>query len=192
MSKNEEKLVVPGDKVGTSEEWLSGEGTFEDNGDIYASQFGLLKFDEDSLEAKVKAVNPIVKVEKGDVIYGSVFMRKGSMAVIMIEKVENVSREVKEDVEGTLHISEVSDDYTEKMKDEFLVGDIVRAKVIQVEPTIKLSTTGKTFGVVRGYCPECRKSMKFERKKNKLYCENCEIRSDRNISSVYGNIKLKR
>lgn len=192
MSKDEEKLVVPGDRVGTSEEWLSGEGTFEDDGDIYASQFGLLKFDEDSLEAKVKAVNPIVKVEKGDVIYGSVFMRKDSMAVIMIDKVENESREVKEDVEGTLHISEVSDDYTEKLKDEFLVGDIVRAKVIQVEPTIKLSTTGKTFGVVRGYCPECRKPMKFKRKKNKLYCENCEIQSDRNISNVYGNIKLKR
>ncbi len=192
MSGNEEKLVFPGDKVGTSEEWMAGEGTFEDKGNIYAAQFGRLIFDEDSLEAKVDAVNPIVEVKEGDVIYGSVFMRKEAMVVIMIEKIEGVSRDVKEDVEGTLHISEVSEDYTDSLEDEFLVGDIVRAKVTETEPAIKLSTAGKTFGVVRGYCPECRKAMKFERKRDKLYCENCELRSDRKISRVYSKIKLKR
>ncbi|MFP4608210.1 MAG: exosome complex RNA-binding protein Csl4 [Candidatus Aenigmatarchaeota archaeon] len=186
------KLVLPGDKVGTSEEWLAGEGTFEDGGNIYATQVGRLVFDDEALEAKVEAMNPIVEVEKGDIIYGSVFMRKESMVVIMIEKVEGVSRDVKEDVEGTLHISEVSDDYTEKLKDEFLVGDIIRAKVTQVEPAIKLSTVGKNFGVVSGNCPKCRKPMEFKRKKGKLYCENCEVFSDRNIARVYGKIKLKR
>ncbi|MEF8873050.1 MAG: exosome complex RNA-binding protein Csl4 [Candidatus Thermoplasmatota archaeon] len=192
MAGNEEELVFPGDKVGTSEEWMAGKGTFEDEGNIYAAQFGKLIFDEDSLEAKVDAVNPIVEVQEGDVIYGSVFMRKEAMVVIMIEKIEGVSRDVKEDVEGTLHISEVSEDYTEELEEEFLVGDIVRAKVTETEPAIKLSTAGKKFGVVRGYCPDCRKAMKFERKNDKLYCENCDIQSDRNISRVYGKIKLKR
>ncbi len=192
MSDKVEKLVVPGEEVGTSEEWLSGEGTFEEEGNIYAAQFGKLIFDEDTLEARVEPMNPIVEVKEGDIIYGYVFMRKKAMIVIMIEKIEGVSRGVKEDVEGTLHISEVSDDYTDDLKDEFLVGDIVRAKVTQVEPTIKLSTTGKTFGVVRGYCPQCRKAMKFERKHDRLHCENCEIHSERKISSAYGMIKLKR
>lgn len=191
MAGTEEKIVYPGDKVGTSEEWLSGEGTYEEQGNIYAAHFGKLKIDEDNLEATVEAVNPIAEIKKGDVIYGTILMRKKSMAVVTIKKVERASRDIKRDVEGTIHISEVSDDYTDELEEEFLVDDIVRAKVIQVEPTLRLSTVGEKYGVVRGYCPECRKSMKYKRKRDKLYCPRCEKHTSRKISKVYGKIKLK-
>ncbi len=191
MTETEEKIVYPGDKVGTSEEWLSGEGTYEEQGNIYAAHFGKLKVDEENLEASVEAMNPIAKIKKGDVVYGNILMRKKSRAVVTIEKVEKASRDIKRDVEGEIHISEVSDDYTEELEDEFLVGDIVRAKVIQVEPSLELSTVGKKYGVVRGYCPECRKGMEYKRKKDKLYCPRCEKHASRKISKVYGKIKLK-
>ncbi len=190
MSEEEERLVFPGDEVGMAEEWLSGEGTYEDEGKIHAAHFGIVKYDEDDLEAKVEAINSIVEVKEGDIVYGVVEARKNSMVVISIEMVEGSSRGVKEDVEASLHISKVSDDYTEELEEEYLVGDIVRAKVVQVEPTLRLSTIGGEYGVVKGYCSRCRKDMKY--KKNKLYCPRCDIYEDRKISKVYGKIKLKR
>lgn len=191
MAETEKNIVYPGDKVGTSEEWLSGKGTYEEQGNIYAAHFGELKIDEENLEATVEAVNPVVEIKKGDVVYGNVLMRKKSMAVVVIEKVERASRGIERDVEGTIHISEVSDDYTDELEDEFLVDDIVRAKIIQVEPTIRLSTVGEKYGVVKGYCPECRKDMEYKRKRDKLYCPRCEKHSNRKISKAYGKIKLK-
>jgi len=191
MTETEEKIVYPGEKVGTSEEWVSGEGTYEEQGGIYSAHFGKLKIDEENLEAKVEAMNPIVEIKKGDTVYGTVLMRKKSMAVVTIEKVERASRDIKRDIEGTIHISEVSDDYTDELEDEFLVGDIVRAKVIQMEPTLRLSTVGEKYGVVRGYCPRCRKGMEYKRKKHRLYCPRCDRYASRKISKVYGKIKLK-
>ncbi len=190
MVEDEEKIVFPGDEVGMAEEWLSGEGTYEDKGRIYSAHFGIVKYDEDDLEAKVEAINSIVEVKEGDIVYGTVTARKNSMVVVSIEMVEGSSRGVKEDIEASIHISKVSDDYTEELEDKYLVGDIVRAKVVQAEPTIRLSTIGKEYGIVKGYCSECRKDMEF--KKNKLYCPRCDIYENRKISQVYDKIKLKR
>ncbi len=191
MEETDGKIVFPGDEVGMSEEWLSGEGTYEDEGKIYAAHFGRLKYDEEDLEAKVEAINSIVEINEGDIVYGVVEARKDSMLVLSIEIVEGVSRDVKEDMEGSIHISKVSDDYTEELKDEYLVGDIIRAKVVQEEPTIRLSTVGDKFGVVKGYCSECRKDMEYDEEKNKLYCPRCDLYQRRNISKAYGKIKLK-
>lgn len=190
MSENEEKLVFPGDEVGMAEEWLSGEGTYEDEGKIYASYLGIIKYDEKELEARVEAVNPVVEVDEGDIVYGVVEARKNQMVVLSIDMVEGSSRGVKEDVEASIHISKVSDDYTEELEEEYLVGDIVRAKVVQAEPTIRLSTIGKGYGIVKGYCSQCRKDMEY--KNGKLYCPRCDIYENRKISEAYGKIKLKQ
>ncbi len=191
MVETDEEIVFPGDEVGMSEEWLAGEGTYEDGGKIYAAHFGRLKYDEEDLEAKVEAINSIVEPNEGDVVYGKVQARKDSMLVMSIDIVEGASRNVKEDIDGSVHISKVSDDYTEDLEDEYLVGDIVRAKIVQDEPTIRLSTVGEKFGVVKGYCSECRKDMEYDEGKNKLYCPRCDIYENRNISKAYGKIKLK-
>ena len=34
MDKKEEKIVMPGDKLGIIEQYLPGDGTYDDNGDI--------------------------------------------------------------------------------------------------------------------------------------------------------------
>lgn len=190
MSEDNEKLVVPGDEVGMAEEWLSGKGTYEDDGKIHAAHLGIVKYDEEELEARVESINPIVEVQEGDIVYGVVEARKNSMVVLSIDMVEGYSRGVKEDIEASLHISKVSDDYTEELENEYLVGDIVRAKVVQAEPTIRLSTIGKGFGIVKAYCSSCRKDMEY--KNGKLYCPRCDIYERRKVSQAYGKIKLKK
>ena len=190
MEESEKKIVHPGEEIGTSEEWLPGKGTFEEEGKIYSCYFGELEYDEENIEARVNPFNPVLELEEGAVIYGSVSRRKNSLVNIDIDLVEGESRDILRDIEGSIHISKVSKDYTDDLEQEYLVGDIVRAKVVQVEPTIRLSTEGKNFGVVKGYCSNCRKAM--EKKGNKLYCSYCDRTEDRKVSNVYGKIKLKR
>ena len=185
----EKRIVYPGEEIGTSEEWLPGKGTFEEDGKIYSCYTGELEFDDENIEAKVNAFNPVLELEEGDIIYGEVSRRKSSLVNIDIDLVEGESRDILRDIEGSIHISKVSNDYTDDLKHEYLVGDIVRAKVVQVEPTIRLSTEGKNFGVVKGYCSNCRKPA--EKKGNKLYCPNCDKTESRKISNVYGKIKMK-
>ncbi len=183
------ELVTPGDKLGAHEEWMPGDGTYERNGFVFAKVFGRVRFDEDKLEAVVDAVNPVSTVKEGDVIYGTITDRRGALATMDITLIEGKSRTVRTYKEGTIHISKISNDYTENIEDMYLKGDIVRAKIIQVEPSIQLTTMGKSFGVVRGYCFNCRRGMGLQG--NTLYCEWCERRERRKLSTLYGKIKLK-
>ena len=40
------ELVFPGDEVAIEEEYMGGEGTFSEDGTVYASQVGVLELDE--------------------------------------------------------------------------------------------------------------------------------------------------
>ncbi len=189
MHITEGKLVYPGDKLGTHEEWMPGEGTYEDDGVIYSKILGKVKYDEDKLEAQVEAINPVSSISIGDVVYGTIRDKRSAMATMTINVIEGRSRSVRIDLEGTIHISKISDDYVDSVDAVFLKGDIVRAKIMQIEPSVQLSTMGKNFGVVRGYCFNCRRPM--ERKGNLLYCDSCERRETRKLSNFYGKIKMK-
>ncbi len=189
MEEIEDELVAPGDKLGASEEWLPGKGTYEEEGFVYSSVFGKVEYDEENLVANVIPINPISEVEKGDIVYGKIRNNRGSIASMSINLVEGESRGVSTDIEGSLHISKISSDYVESVDSAFKKGDIVRAEVIQVEPSIQLNSEPKDLGVVKGFCTNCRKDL--ELKRGKLYCGNCDNYENRKISSVYGKIKLK-
>ncbi len=189
MEELKDKLVFPGDKVGTHEEWMPGEETYEENGIIYSKIFGKVEYDEDKLEANVVPFNPVSEVKIGDIIYGTVRERRKSIVTIDLALVEGSNRGIAMDMEGTLHISKISDDYTDQIMDKYLKGDVVRAKVTQVSPSVQLTTVGSNLGVVRGYCFNCRKGM--ERTGDTLYCSYCDRRETRKISKLYGRITLK-
>ena len=46
MSVKEDKIVMPGDKIGIIEQYLPGEGTYDDNGDIKSSVLGNVKINQ--------------------------------------------------------------------------------------------------------------------------------------------------
>ena len=50
--------VFPGDEVAEEEEYLASDGTFADNGKIYASQIGILELDDNECVARVISPNP--------------------------------------------------------------------------------------------------------------------------------------
>ena len=63
----EGSIVLPGDKIATTEELVAGEGTFEDRGDIIASIVGKFVVDKEKMKAIVIPTTdtPLI-LKKGD------------------------------------------------------------------------------------------------------------------------------
>ena len=60
-------LVFPGDEVAVEEEYIASDGTFAENGVIYASQIGVLELDDDNCVARVISPNPPNILAAGDI-----------------------------------------------------------------------------------------------------------------------------
>ncbi len=181
------KVVLPGEVVGTSEEFLPGEGTFEEDGKIIASRLGVVRYNDRDMTVSMEALNPIVTVKKGDVVIGEVTGVKETMVIVDIKKVEGKDRNITGETMGTIHVSKASQAYVKDLKREFRIGDYVRAKVIKAKPSIQLTTAYPEYGVIKALCTRCRGPM--VRKGTMVYCPRCERTETRKISSMYGKIK---
>ncbi len=177
------KIVYPGDLIAASEEYLPGPGTYEAEGDIFAAQIGELSLDSREKVASVRGFNPPVEQKVGDVVLTTVQDIKNTMAMVKVEAVEGIERQVTGDTEGTIHISKVSEKYTEDLKKAMRIGDLVRARVVQVKPSLQLATNEPSLGVVRGLCTRCRYPL--VKRGRDLYCEHCERDEPRKVASVY-------
>jgi exosome complex component CSL4 len=170
MTKN--KMVLPGDKLSTSEELLAGDGTFEEEGIIRAARIGHYYVDEKNRRAMVKPVTSIpVEVKKGDIVLANVRMIRSSMVIADVFHVIGKKRPISGDTNGTLRVSEIAKGYIKDPTDVFSNGDIFRAKVTQVKPNIQLNTKDKNMGVIKALCEKCRNPLV---KKDKiLKCDIC-------------------
>ncbi len=186
MSDSKKKVVLPGEVVGTSEEFLPGEGTFEEDGKIISSNLGIVKYNEKDMSVSTEPLNPIVTVEKGDIVIGVVTGVRETMVIVDIKKVEGKDRGITGETLGTIHVSKASQGYTKDLRKEFRIGDVLRAKVMQAKPSIQLTTAYPEYGVVKALCTKCRAPML--RKGTMMYCPKCERTETRKISSLYGKM----
>jgi exosome complex component CSL4 len=186
---DEKRIILPGEEIGTSEEFMAGEGTYEEEGRIYAECTGVLEIDSSEMVARVKSLpsTPII-LKAGDLVIGYVNEIKGNIAVIDVIRLSGSERAISSDTSGSIHISKVSEDYISSIGWAFRVGDIIRAKVIQTEPSLQLSTIGAELGVLKSLCIACRTPL--VRKDQDLYCPNCERLWQKKIASDYGEGKL--
>ena len=182
------RVVLPGDEVAVTEEYESGEGTYERDGKIYAVAPGILALDDSSKVAKVTQFNPPAKLRVGDIVYATVSDIRSSMATAEVVVLHGVDRQLSGDTEGAIHISHVSSEYTEEFRQVFRLGDIIRAQVIQAQPSLQLTTAGPNLGVVKALCSECRGPL--VKRGSELYCERCEHSEQRKTTSDYGDLKL--
>lgn len=153
--KSEEDLekggfVLPGELVGTTEEFKPGDGTAVIGGDIYSTVTGNVFIDR---KARVVSVKPntltpnILKV--GDIVYGRITDVRESGAMVEIAGIEGKeNREIVNVRPGDIHVSNVRDSYVKRLADEFRPSDIVRARVVDVE-RMRLTTAEDSLGVVK-------------------------------------------
>ncbi len=186
-----DKLVLPGDKVSTSEELLPGNGTFEEDGIIRANRVGIYTVDEKNRLAVIKPVTSVpVELRRGDIVLAEVGSVRSSMIIANVFHVIGKKRSISGDTNGTLRVSEISQSYVKDPATEFSPGDIIRAKVTQVTPSVQLETKDNDFGVIRGLCSKCRHPL--IRKGGILECGNCSNKEKRKLAVDYGNYDLNK
>lgn len=189
---SDEKIVLPGEQISTSEESLPGEGTFEDRGIIKASRMGQVQINKKDKSIIVKPVTSTpVMLKKGDTVICEVRIMRSSMAIVEAVYVPNKNRGISSDTNGTIHVSEISENYVKDASSEYGSGDIIRARVMQVTPSLQLSTKGTNLGAIKSLCTKCRKPLKLM-KGNLLECENCSHKETRKIASDYGQGNLNK
>src|SRR2546428_10898055 len=70
----------------------------------------------------------------------------------------------------------------------YRLGDIIRAKVIQVKPSLQLTTAETTLGVVKALCSVCRGPL--ELRGRELYCPRDERTERRKVAADYADLRL--
>lgn len=172
--------------MATTEEFVPDEGVYEENNGVYSARTGIILMDVDSKKISVhpKTGSPPV-LKPGDIVVGRVDRVKGQVANVEIGAVRgNEDREVPFSDEAVIHISKISGDYVDEIKNELKPSDIIRARVVKVgRGSVKLSTVDDSLGVLVALCSECRAVL--EKKDSNLKCPNCGNVTSRKITNDY-------
>ncbi|MCL2114926.1 MAG: exosome complex RNA-binding protein Csl4 [Methanobrevibacter sp.] len=187
MKINSGDFVMPGDVLGVSEQFLPDEWTYDDGNCIKAAVFGNVSIDNKSKMISIIPKSGIPTLLKiGDTVYGQVSDVRGQRAMIDVQQMKNCDRQFALSYMGAIHISQVKNGYLEKLYDAFRIGDIIEAKVTRIMgDNLDLNTMDKEGGIIKAMCTKCRAFMKPTNKKDELYCEVCNRREKRKISSNY-------
>ena len=74
------ELVFPGDEIAIEEEYMGGEGTFSEDGTVYAAQVGTPEFDDEECVVRIVSPNPPNILKEGDIVYAVVADIRNTMA----------------------------------------------------------------------------------------------------------------
>lgn len=190
MEKNAE-VVFPGDFLATSEEFISGYGVYEEEGNLYSAIMGKVVRDTKKMMVKVLPLTstPLL-LRAGQVVVGRVTDVKSSMASVQILKVVGEEREISGERTGIVHISKISQRYVPSIRDTIRINDFVRAKVLSARPAVRLTMAGPDLGVVLARCPHCGVVLK-RKGRNTLVCPTCENTFQRKLAEDYGSGMLR-
>jgi exosome complex component CSL4 len=179
------RAVLPGDLIGTSEEYSPKNGTYVDKGNIYATASGIVKV---NTKDRSISVIPVTKtpphIQVGDIVIGQVTDVKDSVALVEIAGIKGKGeREIVNADQAAIHVSNVKDAYVKELYYEFAPFDIVKARVIDLR-NMRLTTVDNELGVMKAYCGNCRAVLKKDN--GKLKCPKCERTETRKMSVDYG------
>ncbi|MBC7218641.1 MAG: exosome complex RNA-binding protein Csl4 [Hadesarchaea archaeon] len=179
-------FVVPGDFLATAEEFVPGNGAYEENGKIYAANTGVVLVDARTKHISVfSRTAGVPTLKRGDIIIGRIEEVRDQNATVVIGSLRGrEDRALPPPNLGSIHISQTDAGYVKDLSREFRVGDIVRAKVINAnrEP-VQLSTVGEDLGVIVAFCSRCRTPL--TRQGKKLVCESCGNVEFRKMANDY-------
>jgi exosome complex component CSL4 len=181
--------VLPGDPLAYAEEFLTGEGTFEQDGIVRAARLGLFHLDTREMRATVAPFTSVpAQLKEGDYVYAKIDMLKTSMAGAEVLHIEGSERIITGDTNGTLHVSKIAKRYIQDPGREYRLGDVIRARVLEVKPSVQLSTEDPRCGAILALC--LRDRMPLKRAGKGLECPLCGRKDTRNLAPDYGQVHV--
>lgn len=183
-----DEIRIIGDYIGTIEEFVPCEGTYSEDGKIYASNIGRVVLDQENHTARIEAKMP-ADLKVGQVVFGDVLSIKKNLVQVIARKIKDIKGEI--DAKVGIYVSNIAKTYVENPEDMFGIGDIVKGKIVRIEPgMIDITTKDDEYGVVKAFCKRCRYALeKVEGSHNKLICPSCGHREQRKLASDYGNVE---
>lgn len=178
----EDKLVVPGELLGTEEEFISGSGTYEESGNVYSSTLGKVEVGSD-FKVRVRGEGEKVSIQVGDVIVGVVSEINEPLIIVSGEYLIKSGKVYRIGVRALVHASRVTGHYLDQCSKAVKVRDVVRGKVVSMRGKVDLSLEAPENGVTYAFCSRCRKPL--ERINSGLYCTYCQRQEVRKISVKY-------
>lgn len=173
-----------GDYLGTTEEYIPGEGTYAEDGKIYSSIMGEKTLDKENHRILVKG-KQMPEIKTGQIVFGEVQgMRKNTVNII-VSKIEGLKESLE--VKTSLYVSNVANKYVENVEDLFGVGDIVKARVLKVEQDLIDLDTKDSLGVVKAFCKKCRNPL-TKKGELEMECPSCGSKERRKAASDYENV----
>ena len=182
------ELVFPGDEIAIEEEYMGGEGTFSEDGTVYAAQVGTPEFDDEECVVRIVSPNPPNILKEGDIVYAVVADIRNTMATADVVGKDGSDRTLGGETYATIHVSKISPKYTDDVSKELRKGDMIRARVTGVKPSLQLTTKDDHLGCIRALCSKCKAEM--VRKGTGLFCPECKYSMPRKLADDYGDVKL--
>jgi exosome complex component CSL4 len=189
--ETKKEFVIPGDYIGVAEEFLPGNGAYEENGKIYATLVGDLDLDMSRRSASViSKTNVVPQIKEGDIVYGEVVSVKPQMVYVDLLALEGYSdKKLSANTKARIYVSQTDKKYVKTISTEFRNGDVVRARVVDTQgDAVRLSTAEDNLGVIRAVCGVCKKTLQI--KEGKLECDYCSSKETRKIANDYLKAKL--
>jgi len=179
-------FVIPGDFLATAEEFVPGDGAYEEDGKIYSACTGVVLVDVRTKHISVfsRTLGPPA-LKRDDVVVGRVEDVRDQSASVYIGVLRGrEDRELPLPNMGSIHVSQVHTGYVEDMRRQFKPGDIVRARVMNARRApVQLLTAGDDLGVIVAACSRCHTLL--EREDSKLRCSECGNVEFRKLADDY-------
>ena len=189
MAVKDGDFVMPGDAIGIIEQYLPGEGTYDDEGDIKASVLGNVKITPEMKTIEVEPVSGspgLLKVD--DVVYGQITDIRNQRVNVKLDSIKGSTRPLALPYMAAIHISKAKEGYLKQLTDAFRIGDIIEAKVDKITgDNIDLRTIDPEDGVVKAICTRCRGFMHTTNRENEVQCSVCNRKERRELSINYVN-----
>jgi exosome complex component CSL4 len=182
-----EKDTAPGTPLGTEEEYMAGSGTYSEGGVIYSSTAGAVRESDKKLAVSQRA--ELRQAGRGAIVYGRIENIIEPIALISVVPIspEGVRFACVPNY-CVLKAANVKVGYVRQIHDEFKIGDIIKAKVIEVKKDeLVLGTEEDEFGVVKAFCTVCRNPLALVG--SSLVCEECGSKERRKLSKEYWCVK---
>lgn len=191
--KEQSKILFPGDFIANEEVFLSGDGTFSDDGKVKSAIIGTPIEDMRRREVRVSTqmITP-AHYRRGDTVIGSVEKVFENVAFIkLIPLTAGKHRFGSVSIPVVLRISEIRPGFVKSLSNEIKPGDIIRARIVDINPfSMSLSIKGRQYGVIKAFCSKCRHPL--EMRGSTLVCPQCGWRERRKVAEDYRSGRLLR
>lgn len=186
--KEKKPVVLPGDQVAVSEEYLPGPHVYDDSGRLRALAVGLVHKDVKKMEISVEPSAQANLLKVGDYVTGRVETAATSSATVAISYVNG--RQTGKGFAGMLLMRSSRGERGGPRVPLVKLGDVVRCRVQSLLNGIThLSIDEDRAGVVYALCGNCGRPLL--RGGSRAKCDECGNVEERKLASDFGQTPIQ-